>query len=128
MDAHFPYVPPAPFDRSFPGKIRSMTQDDLTEVQERVVSGQPMDAGEYAHFISQYDGGIAYDDAHVGQVIRWLKRRGMYDNTMIVVASDHGEQFGEKGHGPARQFDLPEPAARPARHQVSRKQAHRRRQ
>ncbi|MGE5570587.1 MAG: sulfatase [Rhodospirillales bacterium] len=96
MDAHFPYVPPAPFDTRFPGKIRSLTQDELTEVQEAVVSGHPMSAAEYAHFISQYDGGIAYVDAHIGQVIQWLKRRGVYDNTMIIVLSDHGEQFGEK--------------------------------
>ncbi|HPQ14264.1 MAG TPA: sulfatase [Bryobacteraceae bacterium] len=96
MDAHFPYVPPAPFDTRFPGKIRSLTQDELTEVQEAVVSGHPMSAEEHAHFISQYDGGIAYVDAHIGQVIQWLKRRGVYNNTMIVVVSDHGEQFGEK--------------------------------
>lgn len=96
MDAHFPYVPPAPFDGRFPGRIRSMTQDDLTAVQEQVVRGEGMSAGEHAHFISQYDGGIAYVDAHVGQVVRWLKRRGLYDNTMIVVTSDHGEAFGEK--------------------------------
>jgi len=35
-------------------------------------------------------------------VIDWLKRHQAYDNTMIVVASDHGEAFGERryiGHG-----------------------------
>ncbi len=96
MDAHFPYVPPSPFDSLFPGKLRSLTQDDLTAIQESVIRGATMTEDDHEHFMSQYDGGIAYDDAHVGQVVRWLKRRGLYDNTMIVVASDHGEQFGEK--------------------------------
>ena len=46
--------------------------------------------------MSQYDGGIAYVDQQIGDVVTWLKRRGAYDNTMIVVTSDHGEAFGER--------------------------------
>jgi arylsulfatase A-like enzyme len=46
--------------------------------------------------VSQYDGGIAYIDHQIGEVVKWLKHRGAYDNTMIVVTSDHGEAFGER--------------------------------
>ena len=35
-------------------------------------------------------------DAQIGKVVDWLKRENAYDNTMIVVASDHGESFGER--------------------------------
>jgi len=48
------------------------------------------------HSISQYDGGIAYIDAQLGQLVDWLKREKLYDNTMIVVTADHGESFGER--------------------------------
>jgi arylsulfatase A-like enzyme len=96
MDAHFPYIPPAPFDRLFPGKDRRMLQDDLETVQSRVVNGESLPEGYTSHSVSQYDGGIAYIDFQIGQIVHWLKDQKLYDNTMIIVTSDHGEAFGEK--------------------------------
>jgi arylsulfatase A-like enzyme/Flp pilus assembly protein TadD len=49
-----------------------------------------------------YDGGIAFVDAQVGRVVSYLKTKGIYDGTLIVVAGDHGEglgEHGEKTHG-----------------------------
>ena len=49
-----------------------------------------------------YDGGIAFVDAQVGRVVSYLKAKGLYDRTLIVVAADHGEglgEHGEKTHG-----------------------------
>jgi arylsulfatase A-like enzyme len=96
MDAHFPYVPPAPYNASFPGKRARLTQDDLEEEQTLISRNQGDPPGYRPHCVSQYDGGIAYMDAQIGKVIDWLKREQAYDNTMIVVASDHGESFGER--------------------------------
>jgi arylsulfatase A-like enzyme len=96
MDAHFPYVPPAPYDTRYPGRHAGTTQDDLEQQQYALISGKGS-AGDYgAHCISQYDGGIAYLDRQIGEVVTWLKRSGAYDNTMIVITSDHGEAFGER--------------------------------
>lgn len=44
-----------------------------------------------------YDGEIAYWDEHFGALMARLKAEGMYDDTTIVVTSDHGEEFGEHG-------------------------------
>jgi arylsulfatase A-like enzyme/Flp pilus assembly protein TadD len=44
-----------------------------------------------------YDGEIAFDDAQVGRLIRFLKDRGLYRNTLIVLSGDHGESLGEHG-------------------------------
>jgi arylsulfatase A-like enzyme len=96
MDAHYPYVPPAPYDHRFPGKVARMTGDDLGVDIDSISKGQGLPPEYRPHCESQYDGGIAYMDAQIGQVVDWLKRRGAYDNTMIVVTSDHGEGFGEK--------------------------------
>ncbi len=96
MDAHFPYLPPPPYDRLFPGKDGKLFQGDLEEAEERVMRGEPLKPGEYSHLLSQYDGGIAYTDAQIGKLIDWLKQRNLYDNTLIVITSDHGEAFGEK--------------------------------
>jgi arylsulfatase A-like enzyme len=98
MDAHFPYTPPAPFDRQFPGKNWRLTSDDLDLEQQAIAAGAPVPANYRPHTISQYDGSIAYMDAQIGQLMDWLKERHVYDNTMIIVASDHGESFGERNH------------------------------
>jgi arylsulfatase A-like enzyme len=45
----------------------------------------------------RYDGAIALMDAQVGVLVNALRQRGVLENTIIVVASDHGEQFGEHG-------------------------------
>jgi len=44
-----------------------------------------------------YDGGIGYFDQHLGAVLAELKRRGLYDSTMVIVTADHGEEFHEHG-------------------------------
>ncbi len=44
-----------------------------------------------------YDGEIAFADAQVGRLIEFLKERGLYRNTLIVVTGDHGESLGEHG-------------------------------
>ena len=49
-----------------------------------------------------YDGGIAFADEQVGRLVRFLKEKGIYQNSIIVLAGDHGEglgEHGEKTHG-----------------------------
>ncbi len=49
-----------------------------------------------------YDGEIAYADHELGRLIAWLKQNRLYDRSLIVFLSDHGESLGdhgEKEHG-----------------------------
>ncbi|MHB0935967.1 MAG: sulfatase [Armatimonadota bacterium] len=46
----------------------------------------------------RYNSEIGYTDAHVGLLLGELKRQGLYDDAMIVLFSDHGEQFVEHGN------------------------------
>lgn len=52
-----------------------------------------------------YDCGIRYMDSLVGQLLDWLRAHNLYDDTAILVTSDHGENMGELGiyseHGTA---------------------------
>src|SRR6266436_4575508 len=52
-------------------------------------------AGEYKD--RPYDAEIAFADAQVGRLIHFLKSRGLYGNTLIVLSGDHGESLGEHG-------------------------------
>lgn len=48
-------------------------------------------------FVDRYDAAIARLDEEVGRVLDTLERRGSLDHTIVVVAADHGELFGEHG-------------------------------
>ncbi len=43
-----------------------------------------------------YDGELAYTDFHIGRLFDWLEQSGHFQDTMIVVMSDHGESLGER--------------------------------
>jgi arylsulfatase A-like enzyme len=45
----------------------------------------------------RYDGEIAFTDHHVGRVLRRLEELGLGDDTLVILTSDHGEEFGEHG-------------------------------
>lgn len=75
FDAHAPYTPPGNWSRRF--------------------TSTPQ-------VIDRYDGAIAYTDSVVGALLDTLQRQGILDQTIVVIASDHGEDFGEhglQGHG-----------------------------
>ncbi len=49
------------------------------------------------YIISLYDGGVYYSDYVFGRVMDTLKNNGIYDDSLIILLSDHGEEFNEHG-------------------------------
>lgn len=96
FDAHEPYFPPPPFDEMFGprgsiGEIRHKPNEAWRADRWRL---SPEDvAGER----NAYEGAIAYLDHEVGRLLEELEARGVLRNTIVIIASDHGEQFGEHG-------------------------------
>jgi len=88
-DAHAPYLPPSPFDRKFgihkPGESNPGAHKDTVSPQE------------IQAMIDGYDGSIAYIDYHLGLLFKEMESRGLLKNTLIIITSDHGEEFGEHG-------------------------------
>jgi arylsulfatase A-like enzyme len=97
MDAHWPYLPPKPFDKLFSGK-----DEDFTSVKYQRMWGEVMSLkrtvtnDEYNHLLSQYDGAIAYIDFHIEKLITKLYELGMYEDCLLIITADHGEAFGER--------------------------------
>ncbi|HWP44004.1 MAG TPA: sulfatase [Blastocatellia bacterium] len=93
MDVHDPYLPPQPFRSKFsdvenPGGLLNwrLGRNDLGPAPEKLEDE-----------ISAYDGAIAYVDEQIGRLIAEFEKRGLGENTLFVITSDHGEMLGEHG-------------------------------
>jgi arylsulfatase A-like enzyme len=96
---HNPYIPPAPYDTKF--------QDAPTPLRMIDLGGhlggpggifKPLPEAERRAILGLYDGEVGYTDAAlVGALTAKLKALGIYDDTLIVLTSDHGEEFYEHG-------------------------------
>jgi arylsulfatase A-like enzyme len=52
---------------------------------------------ELRALMARYDGAIAFTDDNFGRLLAELRRRGLYERTLIVVVADHGEEFADHG-------------------------------
>lgn len=43
--------------------------------------------------IAKYDSGVKNADAQLGRLFDWMKSNGLFENTIIIILSDHGETF-----------------------------------
>ena len=85
LDAHDPYDPSPKFQREFaPGPRASRPKDGEHVTQEAAQQE-----------LRLYDAAIAYLDSAVGGMLGELESRGQLANTLVVLTSDHGEEFAE---------------------------------
>ncbi len=47
--------------------------------------------------LANYDAEIRYADEHLGRLIDHLRHLGLYEESLLVLTADHGEEFGEHG-------------------------------
>jgi arylsulfatase A-like enzyme len=64
---------------------------------QRAFGPSPVPVNELSESLDGYDGAINYLDVQVDSVLQALAARGLLDNTLVIVTSDHGELFGEHG-------------------------------
>jgi arylsulfatase A-like enzyme len=84
LDPHDPYKPPEKY-RLFTDQKSAYPYEEKTQKN-----------------VNLYDGEIRYMDASLGNLFATLKSQGLYENSVIVIVGDHGEQFkerGDQGHG-----------------------------
>lgn len=98
-DAHFDFVPPPPYDTMFDADYEGDV-DGVDFFRNPLVHPR-MAARDLEHILALYDGEIAWTDYHVGMMLDDLEERGLLENTIVAIVSDHGEEFfehGRKGH------------------------------
>jgi len=95
FDAHTPFLPPPPYDTMF-GAKRQWPADDVGIIAPWL--WRQFNSADKQVMLDAYEGGIAYLDHQVGLLLEELEESGILKNTLLIVTSDHGEQFGTKGH------------------------------
>lgn len=96
MDAHRPYEPPAPYDRRF-GRIPTPVLWHISRSLEDGHWSRPVSPSERQSLIDGYDNSLAYLDAQIGRLLNVLRGSPGAADTVVMVAGDHGEGFGEHG-------------------------------
>ncbi|QDV05462.1 Arylsulfatase [Planctomycetes bacterium Poly30] len=98
-DVHFDFEPPAPYDTMFdPDYTGPFTGKDFF-TDPAVNAAIP--ERDKQHIIALYDGEIRWTDGFVGKIKADLQQKGLLENTIFVITSDHGTELfdhGGKGH------------------------------
>jgi arylsulfatase A-like enzyme len=98
-DPHYDYIPPPPYDTLFvPEDSESIDVRDY-EDSTRVTSA--ISPAQLRYVLSQYDGEIRHTDHYLGRLFDVLKKNDLWEDSVVIVTSDHGEEFfdhGNKGH------------------------------
>ncbi|MBD3278337.1 MAG: sulfatase-like hydrolase/transferase [Candidatus Aegiribacteria sp.] len=99
-DPHIPYDPPSPFDTLYAGSHENLlrTADRQTGIIHPVNNGELILSDTSLNLMEGlYDGEIAYTDREIGRMLSIMRENGITDSTIVVVVSDHGEEFLEHG-------------------------------
>jgi arylsulfatase A-like enzyme len=96
----------AMLDRRVGGKAKLILQWGMfRETSSRFWSGVDLTRPDHrGHVEALYDAQVSYSDWLFGRVGKIIEEEGAYGNSLIVVLSDHGEEFGEHGGKEHRQL------------------------
>ncbi len=99
MDPHAPYQPPndlkCKFNQKYCDYINSNSQEELEEERAdyQFCQNESIPQDKLELFETLYDGGVAYSDKLVGQILNQIKKLNLEKNTIVLLYGDHGEGF-----------------------------------
>jgi arylsulfatase A-like enzyme len=100
MEPHSPYVPPPRLlariagERAGERRREAATNDYLVDLAARRVQ---LGEAERQELVDLYDAEIAAVDEAIGDLVAALQERDRWENTVMVITSDHGEEFADHG-------------------------------
>jgi len=104
FDPHYDYVPPAEhdlFDPSYDGPIdgKEFFVNEAISKFAQTPSGRErvVDERGLEHVLALYAGELRWTDSEVGRLLAKLDELGLADDTLVIVTSDHGDEFFEHG-------------------------------
>ena len=98
-EIHHPYTPRSRDLAHFRGDYTGPLPDHISMKTLRQVNTgrRRLSKADVAHVVATYDAELRSADAAFGELIEILREKRLYDDTLIVLTSDHGEEFGEHG-------------------------------
>jgi arylsulfatase A-like enzyme len=97
-DPHAPYAPPSPFaERLADASLTAPPEDVRARLRHLRRNPQQATADDVRALVARYDGEVAFVDAHFGRLLDELVRLGVYDDTVVVLTADNGEEFFDLG-------------------------------
>lgn len=93
FDCHRPYDPPAEFDLFYPEYAGSYDVSELYTEEGAL----PKTHDDVRHVIAKYDGEVRHVDFLIGQLLAELEEQQLLEETILILTSDHGEEFLEHG-------------------------------
>jgi len=114
IDPHVPYDPPEQFlsmymKGEYTGQVSPRKTPDLLAEAKHSPPKVTFNAADKQYLKDLYDAEVSYHDHYFGVFVERLKKLGLYDDTIFVITSDHGEEFDEHGswgHGHTVYQDL----------------------
>lgn len=94
MDVHWPYHREETLID--PQEIAQAWRD-LAHLHGANWHGLTTTTAQRQHYVELYEQAIRYTDAQIGRLVEYLDQKDDLDNTIIIVVSDHGEEFLERG-------------------------------
>ncbi|HPF34194.1 MAG TPA: sulfatase [Candidatus Krumholzibacteria bacterium] len=94
FDPHYNYIRHADWAGSGARSTRLRSNHPIVELWGML---DRLDADDRAFLLDCYDSEIAFTDAHLGVFLDGLRDAGRYDDSVIIVCADHGEEFLERG-------------------------------
>jgi arylsulfatase A-like enzyme len=95
---HDPYDPPAEFARAFARSAAPAPRMPPPRVQTHFEKAKALEDPKLTRLIDQYDAAIAHADSLVGRILDQLAASGLAEDTIVILTSDHGEEFYEHGN------------------------------
>jgi len=97
IDPHAPYTPPAPFDTRYDPDYTGPVDGTLPSLYALDARKQEPPARDIRHLRALYHGEVSFNDAHLGRLLAELDALHLAADTLVVLTSDHGEEFYEHG-------------------------------
>lgn len=96
LDPHYDYLPHAEAAH-FVTHIPEIAQGKEYPILELKNTPYSLTPEEYEYQRQLYHGEIFFTDLYIGQLMQFLKDAGVWDQTWVIITSDHGEMLGEHG-------------------------------
>jgi len=106
MDVHHPCYPPAEYRERF--GVEHLDVETVSDMYSMLLDdSETLSDEQIDQMRALYRAAIVYVDSQIDRLVQTLKSTGKFENTLVILTSDHGELFGEHGQygKPERMYD-----------------------